>query len=77
MRAGCLSAADIRRLLLHRPPFLFLDGAIENVICERVVAFYDSWTKRRRLARLELLEAMGQAGALVLRQVSTKALILF
>lgn len=70
MRANVLSKTNIYRLLLHRPPFLFINGAVENVIGRRVVAYHELQHGREMLDRFKLLEAMGQAGALVLRQVS-------
>jgi hypothetical protein len=74
MRAGrhglYLGLADVRRLLAHREPFLFLDCAKENVIGKSIIG-----VMRLRAdaeyppSRSILLEAMGQASALVIRQV--------
>lgn len=65
-RAWALSGHDIRRLIAHRKPFLFLDYATENVIGEHVVAVQNV---KSPPSRLHVLEGLGQASALVIRQV--------
>jgi 3-hydroxymyristoyl/3-hydroxydecanoyl-(acyl carrier protein) dehydratase len=66
-----LTQTDIKRLLAHREPFLFLSHAKHNVAGERLVAMLTPpppATPPAPPTRTVLLEALGQAGALVVRQ---------
>lgn len=63
-----LSLSDIKALLAHRPPFLFLASARHNVAGERVTARLAPPPAPSPPPRGVLLEALGQAGALVVRQ---------
>jgi hypothetical protein len=65
-----LGLADVRRLLAHREPFLFVNCAKENVIGKSIIGIMRlSADAECPPSRTILLEAMGQACALVIRQV--------
>lgn len=63
-----LSLSDIKSLLAHRAPFLFLASARHNVAGEHVIARLAPPASAAPPTRTVLLEALGQAGALVVRQ---------
>lgn len=65
-----LTSAQVKRLLPHRDPFLFIDHALENMVGKSLVGVMKaSPSLRFPPPRSVLLEAMGQAGALVVLQV--------
>ncbi len=55
----------IKKLIAHREPMLFLDRVTMNTIGVALVAESDDYPRDR----LQVLEAMGQASALLIRQV--------
>lgn len=72
---GILNRADIERLLAHRKPFLFITRAAQNVPGQSIVGFVEeSPSLSFPPPQIFLLEALGQAGALVVKQVRGAAL---
>lgn len=70
-KSRVLSGAQVKKLLAHRRPFLFIDHAVENDIGKSIVGVMKAGQNSQSLpSRSVVLEAMGQAGALVVRQVS-------
>lgn len=64
-----LSGSQIKKLIAHREPFLLLRHATENVIGKRVTAVARQNDSLIVPSRLHLLEGLGQASALLIRQV--------
>lgn len=69
IRRILLSERDIKRLIAHREPFLLIRNAIENEIGKRVTATARQPLSDTTPTQLQLLEGMGQASALLIRQV--------
>ncbi len=67
MTTRALSIADIRKLLPHRPPILFLERAVYYSNEQRLIAYSSHYPA----SRMRQLESLGQAGALLIRQVRT------
>lgn len=63
-----LSLSDIKSLLAHRAPFLYLASARHNVAGSQLTAALAPPASAAPPTRTVLLEALGQAGALVVRQ---------
>lgn len=72
---GILSRADIEHLLAHRAPFLFITRAAQNVPGKSIVGYIEeSPSLPFPPPQIVILEALGQAGALVVKQVRDTAL---
>lgn len=65
MATRALGIADIRKLLAHRPPMFFLERAIYYGEEQRLIAYSTHYPANR----MRQLESLGQAAALLIRQV--------
>lgn len=70
-RPVLLARDGIKKLIAHREPMLFVDRVIEHATGARLVAEADGVPADP----LQILEAMGQASALLIRQVSSRLFV--
>lgn len=65
-----LRRADVLKILEHRPPFLFVDHARDNVPGRSIIGVLERRTPGSpAVGRSEVLEGLAQTGCLIVRQV--------
>lgn len=64
-----LSESQVKKLIAHREPFLFVRHAVENKIGERITVVARQNDELNVPTSLHMLEGMGQTSALLIRQV--------
>lgn len=64
-----LSEAQIKNLILHREPFLFVQHAIQNEIGKSITTLARITPGTLLSTQMQMLEGLGQTSALLLRQV--------
>lgn len=69
MRGVALCETQVKKLLAHREPFLFIRHVIKNDIGKSITAVALQDTRLNIPEQLHLLEGLGQASALLIRQV--------
>eukprot|EP00741_Cyanophora_paradoxa_P000311 tig00000403_g302.t1 len=71
-----LERADVLRLLEQKPPFLYVDRCVENVYGKRVKALRTVLPEEVPFEQMLLVEAIAQAGSLIVRQMPEYARLL-